>query len=44
LFGSGARRLGEERAEADQLKVLLAPYEEEMTCWPVSTRWRRAKQ
>src|SRR5215467_7981159 len=31
--------LGEEPADASQLKALLAPYpSEEMTCWPVSTR------
>ena len=31
--------LGEEPADAPQLKAMLAPYpSEEMTCWPVSTR------
>jgi len=31
--------LGEESADAPQLKAMLAPYpSEEMTCWPVSTR------
>jgi putative SOS response-associated peptidase YedK len=31
--------LGEEPANAPQLKALLAPYPtEEMTCWPVSAR------
>ena len=31
--------LGEEHADARQLKGLLAPYpSDEMTCWPVSTR------
>jgi putative SOS response-associated peptidase YedK len=31
--------LGEEPADASQLKSLLAPYPaEEMTCWPVSAR------
>jgi putative SOS response-associated peptidase YedK len=31
--------LGEEPAEARQLKAMLAPYpSEEMTCWPVSLR------
>jgi putative SOS response-associated peptidase YedK len=31
--------LGEEPADARQLKALLAPYAaEEMTCWPVSAR------
>ena len=31
--------LGEEPADARQLKAVLAPYpSEEMTCWPVSTR------
>jgi putative SOS response-associated peptidase YedK len=31
--------LGEEPAEADQVKALLAPYPAEgMTMWPVSTR------
>jgi len=31
--------LGEEPADAPQLKAMLAPYPaEEMTCWPVSTR------
>jgi putative SOS response-associated peptidase YedK len=31
--------LGEEPANAPQLKALLAPYRsEEMTCWPVSAR------
>ena len=31
--------LGEEPANAPQLKALLAPYRsEEMTCWPVSVR------
>jgi putative SOS response-associated peptidase YedK len=30
--------LGEEPADLRQLKVLLAPYPEGMTCWPVSPR------
>jgi hypothetical protein len=31
--------LGEEPADAPQLKAMLAPYpSEEMTCWPVNTR------
>jgi putative SOS response-associated peptidase YedK len=31
--------LGEEPADARQLKALLAPYHaDEMTCWPVSAR------
>ena len=31
--------LGEEPADARQLKAMVAPYpSEEMTCWPVSTR------
>ena len=31
--------LGEEPADARQLKAMLAPYpSEEMTCWPVSPR------
>jgi len=31
--------LGEEPADASQLKAMLAPYPaEEMTCWPVSPR------
>jgi putative SOS response-associated peptidase YedK len=31
--------LGEEPADARQLKAMLAPYpSKEVTCWPVSTR------
>jgi putative SOS response-associated peptidase YedK len=31
--------LGEDPADARQLKAMLAPYpSEEMTCWPVSVR------
>ena len=31
--------LGEEPADASQIKALFAPYpSEEMTCWPVSAR------
>ena len=31
--------LGEEPADARQLKAMVAPYpSEEMTCWPVTTR------
>jgi putative SOS response-associated peptidase YedK len=31
--------LGEEPADARQLRAMLAPYpSEKMTCWPVSTR------
>jgi putative SOS response-associated peptidase YedK len=41
VLGPGAwpRWLGEEPADARQLRAMLAPYpSEQMTCWPVSPR------
>jgi putative SOS response-associated peptidase YedK len=36
--------LGQEPADARQLKAMLAPYpSEKMTCWPVSTRMGNVK-